>query len=170
MKRFTIVSATVFLIGPNWCDARLIEPWPYDRLMKEADLVVIAQPQTVADSGETTTKNLWKVKFVGVNTTFTINSILKGKHEGQKLTVLHYRVEVDIEDGPGLVAFRLGGRSITTKGAHCGWNACEYLLYLKKRKDGRYEPVSGIIDPRESVREIVFATILNGVSRDPKKK
>jgi hypothetical protein len=30
----------------------------------------------------------------------------------------------------------------------------EYLLFLKKRGDGRYEPVSGRIDPLLSVREL----------------
>jgi hypothetical protein len=32
--------------------------------------------------------------------------------------------------------------------------APEYLLFLKLRKDGRYEPVSGRVDPEFSVREL----------------
>ena len=34
----------------------------------------------------------------------------------------------------------------------------EYLLFLKRLKDGRYEPVSGRIDPAPSVREVSEAS------------
>jgi hypothetical protein len=30
----------------------------------------------------------------------------------------------------------------------------EYMLFLRLRKDGRYEPVSGEIDPALSIREL----------------
>jgi hypothetical protein len=59
-----------------------------------------------------------------------------------------------IRDGPLLAAFRTeAGTGKTGK----GWPvraAPEYLLFLRRLKDGRYEPVSGRIDPALSVREV----------------
>jgi hypothetical protein len=137
-------------------DARGLESWPYKRLFKEADAVVIGRPVSVADSGETTTDNPWKVPFVGVNTTFAVQTVLKGEAGGDKLQLLHYRLKpgVLIEDGPLLVSFRRHGMTITTNKAQIGLARPEYLLFLKKRKDGRYEPLSGATDPALSVREM----------------
>lgn len=30
----------------------------------------------------------------------------------------------------------------------------EYLLFLKRRQDGKYEPLSGRVDPALSIREV----------------
>jgi hypothetical protein len=136
--------------------ARALENWPYDRLFKEADLVVIAEAVSVADAGETTTDNLWKQEFVGVVTTFGVRAQLKGKLEGEKLEVLHFRLpkDVRIQDGPCLVSFRLRGIPVNTEAAKMNLGKPEYLLFLKKGKGGRYEPVSGRTDPALSVREM----------------
>jgi hypothetical protein len=139
--------------------ARRLEDWPYDRLFKEADVVVIAEAVAVADAGETTTENLWKQEFVGVVTTFKVGALLKGKGflgEGEKLEVLHFRLPTDvrIENGPCLVSFRLEGVPIRTKTARMNLGKPEYLLFLKKGQGRRYEPVSGRTDPALSVREM----------------
>ena len=58
-----------------------------------------------------------------------------------------------IFDGPQLIEFR----TPVTMGAGKGKRVLpgsEYLLFLKKMKDGRYEPVSGHIDPADSIREV----------------
>jgi hypothetical protein len=137
--------------------ARLIPSWPYDKLFREADLVVLARPLSSVDSGETRKDNLWKVAFLGVKTEFETNAVLKGKLEGDKLTVLHYRLPkgVLLEDGPMLVTFRLHGLLVETKTAQIGLGRPDYLLFLKRRTDGRYEPVSGPIDPLLSIREVM---------------
>jgi hypothetical protein len=153
------LAATV--LWPADGAARLLEGWPYDRLFKEADLVVIAEAVAVADADETTTDNLWKEKFLGVVTTFKVRAQLKGKGflgEGEKLEVLHFRLPKDvlIQNGPCLVSFRLEGIPIRTKTAKMDLGKPEYLLFLKKGKGGRYEPVSGRTDPALSVREMFY--------------
>jgi hypothetical protein len=59
-----------------------------------------------------------------------------------------------IENGPLLVTFRTKGIHLELAGAPISLGAPEYLLFLKLRKDGRYEPVSGRVDPEFSVREL----------------
>ncbi len=138
------------------CHARLVEDWPYDKLLKAADLVVIGKAVTAADSGEKTTKLFGDIEFVGVNTTFTVRAVLKGEWKKDKLTLFHYRAATGeaILNGPGLVQFRTGGVTLRIgKTANAGRNS-EYLLFLKRRVDGRFEAVSGQVDPDGSVREM----------------
>jgi hypothetical protein len=135
--------------------ARILANWPYDKLMKEADLVVIAVPSKTEDADDKPPEHVWNYEFVGQNTTFEIKSALKGKVDGKSIKVLHFRFGdlkkgLDpndffshvIMDGPCFVAFDLAKP------------ASEHLLYLKLMKDGRYEPVSGRVDPELSVRQL----------------
>jgi hypothetical protein len=138
--------------------ARLIESWPYERLLKEADLVVIARATSAADCEDRTTDNRWKAPFLGVNTTFRVESVLKGKARGRSIRVLHFKLKdgVRIVNGPLLVSFRRTSLELRTKeGGKLGLGVPSYLLFLKVRKDGRYEPVSGRVDPELSVRELL---------------
>jgi hypothetical protein len=151
-----IAAIAVTAAWPPDCFARLIESWPYEKLLRESDLVVIAEAVSTTDSGETTSENIWKAKFVGVITEFKVHSQLKGKLEGTKLQVAHFRLEqgVRIQNGPLLVSFRMKGFTVINDKAKMGIGKPDYLLFLKRRKDGRYEPVSGQIDPLLSVREM----------------
>jgi hypothetical protein len=141
--------------------ARLIESWPYERLFKEADLVVIARVERATETKERLSPADWKVEFIGQETVFTVQTILKGKvKDGRKLPVLHYRLPDDvlIENGPLLVSFR--AEPLVLKGVVNGKafkttvGSPEYMLFLRVRPDGRFEPVSGQIDPALSVREL----------------
>ena len=132
--------------------ARGLENWSYERLSKESDLVVIAKPVQSEDSPDRTKDNLWKIEFIGINTKFDVLHVLKGKSKSAKLTVLHFRANVQIQDGPGFVTFRTKDLRYTledgTKIEAAG--PARYLLFLKKRDDGRYEPVD--ISRRDQVR------------------
>jgi hypothetical protein len=155
--RNVAVAVGVLLLAPVVGEARLIENWPYEKLFKEADLVVIASATCSADSGGIVKLGGWSVDFVGVKTTFIVKHTLKGEADGQTLKVRHFRLKegVLVENGPLLVRFRTErGLSIRAKGFKGSVPKPDYLLFLKRNKDGRYEPVSGRIDPRLSVKEI----------------
>jgi hypothetical protein len=144
--------------------ARLIENWPYERLFKEADLVMIAKAGETADTKDRFSTKDWKVDFVGQETQFVAETILKGKlGADKKLTVLHYRLPkgVNIINGPLLVKFRKEGVALkgTVNGTafKAGIGRPDYMLFLRLRADGRYEPVSGEIDPVLSIRELHLA-------------
>ena len=160
------VAVTSAALGLPKADARLIENWSYERLFREADLAVIARPVSIAQTGEITRDNLWKAEFVGVTTTFEVLARLKGRPAGKRLRVFHYRLRagVRIVSGPLLVSFRLRSLTVRTGGGKFGLGRPDYLLFLKKRKDGRYECVSGQIDPYLAVREI-FAPLPKELGR-----
>jgi hypothetical protein len=153
------IGVPVLLAVPAY--ARLLENWPYERLFKEADLVVIATAGKTTDTKDRFAPKGWHVEFIGQDTPFVAKSVLKGNlGADRKLTVLHYRLPegVAIQNGPLLVRFRndtqmLKG-TINGKAFKAGLGRPEYLIFLRHRKDGRYEPVSGAIDPALSIREL----------------
>jgi hypothetical protein len=156
MHRLAALTLALFFLSLPPAHARRLETWSYDRLLKEADVVVIATAVSSKDSGETFKEKDLHVDFLGVETTFSVEAILKGKVEGDKLKVLHYRLKkgVLVDNGPLLVSFRTQGIEVNLKHGHLHLEQPSYLLFLKKRKDGRYEAVSGQIDPRLCVREM----------------
>jgi hypothetical protein len=145
--------------------ARLTESWPYEKLFKNAELVVLATAVSSEKCSDEFTDHPWPLEFVGVNTTMEIKHVLKGKTDGKKITVLHFRFGdakkgIKAEDariifnGPHFVDFRTKPVTIKIEGENVRVPKPEYMLFLKKLKDGRYEAVSGKIDPQESVREL----------------
>lgn len=147
--------------------ARQIESWSFERLFKESDLIVIAQPVKSIDSTDRLKIKPWENEFLGIITTFTPSKIIKGKLKTPSLTVLHYKTNALIQNGPSLVSFRTKGISYTitaiekegklpskTMSKVVMESPSTYLLFLRKSKDGRYEPVSGQTDPSLSVREL----------------
>lgn len=163
MHRSTWIVLVV-LVG-NWLAstvgvAREIEPWSYERLFKAADLVVIARAMETKDSTDTTSDNPWKTEMLGLDTTLHVRVVVKGAMKGNSVTVLHFRLKDDkpIPDGPLLVSFKRGPIKVQLSDLEGDMSEStvvpEYLLFLRSRKDGRYEPVAGRVDPELSVREL----------------
>ena len=148
-----LVAASIGVcLIPSESRGRFLENWPYDKLMKRSDLVVIAKAVKTEDTNDEPPQHNWQYEFAGQNTTFEVKHVLKGKAAGKQIKVLHFKwgelkKGLDpndpfahiIKNGPLFAAFR-------TK------NSPDYLLYLRALKDGRYEPVSGKIDPKLAVR------------------
>jgi hypothetical protein len=159
MSRTLLLFAVAVSAIGTMAHARILDPWPYDRLMKEADLVVIATPVQNKGSTDTFQVENWKGKFHRIETVFEPGALLKGKLEAKTLTLLHYRFEADPEihnvlDGPMLVHFHIAQPGRLMKMKDGVKDHADYLLFLKKRADGRYEAVSGQIDPALAVREL----------------
>ncbi len=150
MYRFAILAVVAF---PVVAGGRVLEDWPYEKLLRQADVVVIGKAVSSVDSGEKS-----KEGFLGVNTTFDVKGVFKGKVDGKQVKLLHYRIKggnMQRPNGPLLVTFRTTGLVITSKkGDKTMLSPPEYLLFLKSKKDGRYEVVSGQYDPRLSVRQM----------------
>jgi hypothetical protein len=161
MRNSTVAAACLVAVllaaSPKRASARALPYWPYEKLFKEADLVVIAEATAVADSGEKTKLGGWNAECIGMNTTFTPKHVLKGTLKADTFRVLHYRVggEVLIDNGPTLVSFATRKiHLLRGKVGKAGVAKPHYLLFLKKRADGRFEAVSGQVDPSLSVREM----------------
>jgi len=147
-----VLAGLIICSAPS--SARIVESWPYDKLMKEADLVVVARPVKTELTADAAPENNWPLEMVGQDTTFEVKHAFQGKMDGTHIKVLHFKFgnvkkgldpkHRGIPNGPNLVAFRLK-------------EPPEYLLFLKRLKDGRYEPLSGRIDPMYSVRLLASA-------------
>jgi hypothetical protein len=161
--RTLLVAVLAAAVFPWPCGARPFPRWPYERLFKESDVVVIARADSSRDSGGVSTDNPWKLQLQGVDTVFSVRAVLKGKVEGNTLTVFHYRIKPreggdSLDDvvinGPLLVRFRTKDEKLTPAEAAASFGPHEYMLFLKRRADGRTEPVSGQTDPFLSLREM----------------
>ena len=157
----SIVSITLMGIGAF---ARIHEHWSYERLRKEADLIVIATPISVRDTAERTTfpdvvrvdandtnafarslmpPNL--IPAIGVEATFEVLSVLKGVASG-KTFVFHHLREAEKSNrvtygGLGLVTFEAKEKK-------------RFLLFLKRESDGRYAPLTGFTDAVLGVKDL----------------
>ena len=165
-------SGLLTLFAVSLVSARKVEDWSYERLFKEADLVMIGSVQGWGPAKvEWPEKVFDKVRFKGKKTAFHPRSVLKGEEAFPCTWVLHFSYKkgaTPYDDGPSLVTFlkkpllievkprekeeandlkpkRAGNRAVSPP---------EYLLFLKQRKDGMYEPVSGQLDAALSVRAI----------------
>jgi hypothetical protein len=133
-----------------------IDTWPYERLEDQADLIVIAEPKSAIDSGEIVHGALWQTDFIGVNTTFTVTGVIRGRYTQPELILHHLRLPegIQLQNSPFLAKIKLTPILKTTPSGTKRSAQPEYLLFLKKRKDGRYEPVSGTLDSAHAIREI----------------
>lgn len=114
----------------------------FESLRSESDLVVIAD----AISSEDTLERPFHL--IGQNTKFYVRTVLRGKLEGDQLTVFHYRVEAN---APVVDMSMFHGFALLVFD-----NRTPYLLFLKKAPDGRYVPTTGQEEPMFSAYRVVF--------------
>ena len=168
----SLIAATLFLFAVSLGFARKVEDWPYERLFKESDLVMIGSIQ-----GWRTAKAEWPEKIFEKErceakmTAFHPRAGLKGEPAFPCIWVLHFSYKkgaLPYEDGPSLVTFLKKPVIIEVKSKEEGKSKelqlkrtgnslvspPEYLLFLKQREDGNYEPVSGQLDAALSVRAL----------------
>jgi hypothetical protein len=140
--------------------ARFIEMWPYEKLVAESDLVAIVEPienRAATDSFPYATKQS-STDFSATDTRFKVHATLKGGAKSLKeLTVLHftYSKEATIINGPSFILFPVEKRKVSTAfGPPERAQGKIYLAFLKRRPDGRLEPVRGQYDSVLSFREL----------------
>ena len=125
-------------------EARPARAWTYKELLSEADIVAVVDASPPMDTENTDVFLGYPV--VQILTTLTVHVVLKGDTKKESLEFVHYRygkIDRAIINGAQFVHF-LAEKT--------GCSRPKYLVFLKRRKDGRYEAVSGQIDPVDSVR------------------
>ena len=158
-----VAHAMIIIMAPalfvTSAAGRKLEIWSFDRLFKEAEVIVIASAKGTAKSEDTPANEQFKTSLIGQRTTFAIIKTLKGEAGDGPLTVTHFKLKdgVQFNNGPLLVTFRTkgpvieGGQATRFKAV---LSTPQYLLFLKRSDGGRFEPVSGQIDPALSIKEI----------------
>ena len=159
-----------FLVSVGF--ARKVGDWSYERLFNEADLVMIGSVEGWGLAKAQWSEKIFdKARFDAKKTAFTPLLVLKGEPAFVCTWLLHFSYKkgaIPYEDGPGLVTFLKKPMIVEVKSKEeeeakelklkrtgkSLVSSPEYLLFLKERKDGNYEPVSGQLDAAFSVRAI----------------
>jgi len=125
-------------------EARLKRSWTYEQLLSEADMVAVVDASPPKDTENTDV--FLGHPVVQILTTLKVHAVLKGDTKKESLEFVHYRygkTDRPIINGAQFVHFQA---------EKTRYPKPKYLVFLKRRKDGRYEAVSGQIDPVDSVR------------------
>lgn len=158
MKTPTLLLLAFVLSIPTF--ARIIKSWPDEKLKENADLIVVATPILVHDTGEKTAipgirtglqdGSVRPIPAITMETTFEVLSVQKGDKDIQKIVFRHLRRAdkpgkqdaIDAVLMLGLVAFEPKEQK-------------RFLMFLKRETDGRYSSVTGQLDPCGGVK--IFA-------------
>jgi hypothetical protein len=135
------------------CHARPAAVWTYEKLVAEADLVVIATPTETKDMEKTVLPNIQQIgadgervpfPAVGVETTFEVLAVLKGDEKPKTFVLYHLRETKpeNVPNGPQLIA------PFEPKKQQ------RYLLFLRQEADGRFVSVTGPIDAAVGVKDL----------------
>ncbi len=143
--------------------ARPVAVWNYQMLVEQSDVVLIGKVVTSKAVDEKLNHPSFGEMMEGRRTTFQVQGVCKGKAEGETIDVVHFLVKPGrlVPNGPSPAFFRDKGRRLTIEAVD-GLKEKqerleeppEYLLFLKVRKDGKFEPVSGQVDSHWSARKI----------------
>lgn len=172
------------LVASPFAYARLTRAWTPEELRDESDFIGIIEPIANELVDEKLTLGLMRGQLVlpGVNTRFRVELTFKVTRKSflhaiffwrytppTEVTVLHFQqtdAALDVANGPLLVNFPLGPvryEKRTSKdkqeisNVHMSGATPQYLAFLKRRADGRYEPTTGQEDAMDSFRELHIA-------------
>ena len=158
-----------FVVAIILCDtleARPIGVWSYKALAEQADLVLIGTVESIRAVDEKLDQSPFGDILEGRLTTFKVETVLKGNASDAKIELVHFQVQAtkNVPNGPLLATFVSKEHRLTitsVDGVEVKQERLErkpeYLLFLKVRPDGRYEPVSGQVDSSFSARKVLSA-------------
>lgn len=146
-------------------DARLqTKMWGYQQLLETSDLAAIIEPLSTKETkdkfpADSTTPEA--NNFIGLNTTFIVHAVLKGQSPPKNsIVILHFNyadeMTMNLRNGARFVHFEPGPylRIGNSRDNIAFFANPTWLAFLKQRKDGRYEPVTGFYDAAYSFREL----------------
>lgn len=133
------------------------EPWSFEKLRERADVVAIVQKES-SEKSRTVIDGLPETdKLVPVETSMRVLLYLKGDRKETTLRVAHYESRGQVDGGIRAFEFEQREMKVIFERQRSGLVLYEpeYMIFLKARKDGRYECISQANDPRESIRLVV---------------
>jgi hypothetical protein len=128
--------------------------WPYERLFKESDVVLIGTYEETKDADEIYNVPDSDIKVRIVKSKLKSDQVLKGEFKGDSIEFRHWAPlrghSVDGAPSP----LRLAERKVYTQNDKHIDVTLQYLVFLRRTKDGQYEPVSGIIGAVFAIKEL----------------
>jgi len=168
---FRHIAFLLILFGAmNRADGRAVRLWSYEELIQTSDLVAIVEPLSSEDTKDVyagTPYGRPLDHFLGHNTKFKVHAVLKGIHSPDKpLIVLHFSYSKEVTfvaNGARFIRFISGPLQFKKQvlkdekevgGVTVYAEEPVWLAFLKKKADGRYEPVTDPYDSMDSFREL----------------
>ncbi|MEO6053439.1 MAG: hypothetical protein ABIP97_05445 [Chthoniobacterales bacterium] len=165
--RFLPFLLLFFVLLQN-SEARVVSSMSYEELTKKADVIVIIEPIKNESCSDKYTGQLYghaSGDFAGINTTFKVYAVLKSLVKVEEpFVVLHFISKKVIPyNGPNFARFFPGPLQFEKKvlkgkneigGITSYQEAPMWIAFLKKRDDGRYEPITEPYDSAYSFKEL----------------
>jgi hypothetical protein len=168
---FVVVLATML-------SARPVRVWNQQELFDESDFVAIVtadHPVSVPNTHEFLTSNKHMDEYLQQHeSTLTVHAVLKGDRALKSVALVHFLKRTSIkwgmENGPNYVWMATPTNDEQIKDQERKPN---YLVYLRSRADSKFEPVTGQMDPADSVvRLILFPErdpAMDGIEEEPER-
>jgi hypothetical protein len=170
-KRVRLIIIVSVLLGlcSSTLFARRVQVLSYEELVAKADVVAIVQPidnQPTKDTFPGNSGGYATADFAATNTRFEVLALLKGDGESpEDLTVLHFGYSKPSirPNGANFIRFVVGPLQYEKRAVKDGTpiggvtmflQEPVWLAFLKRREDGRFEPVTGHYDSARSFREL----------------
>ncbi len=168
MPRYWFSILLLWFICAAPCFARPVRFWPYEKLVAESDVVAIVEPvenMPAPDAFSGYSYGHPTNDFAATDTRFQIHAVFKGDAT-YGLTVLHFSYSTNvtsIDDGASFIQFYTGPLQYEERAVKDGkpvggitvfHQQPIWIVFLKRRGDGRFEPVTGQYDSAYSFREL----------------
>lgn len=151
--RFAI--CLLFMLGYSpIASAQSVRAWTQQECFDESNLVAIVSaeaPAKVPNTLQIVTKDKSNARmFQQHETKLRIVSVLKGKNAPKSIVLVHLLPQRGYE---GMMGYPSTIRLLESAANHTN-DRGTYLVYLSVRDDGKAEPVTGHVDPTQSVRRL----------------
>ena len=164
----SIIALQVLMTIPS--HARLKATVSYSQLVAKSDMVVMIEPIKSEVTGDPYPGQLYgfaQKNFVATSTTFRVHAYLKGGDASvEEITILHFHYSElvgGMANGASFITFVTGSLQDEKRGLIGDKPIGEvsvykqqpvWLAFLKKRSDGRYDPISNPYHSADSFRRI----------------
>lgn len=147
MKNMFMLLTLLMTAIASTADARIHEAWHYDRLSKEAELIVIAIPIENKKTSKTSKLPNISPEIIAKSqmTTFIVLGTLKGTLNEKTFILHHYYIDPPqfFVNGPMLVNFEINKNKNLA-----------YILFLKNESGNTYVTMSSQTDPADSIQRV----------------
>jgi len=150
------------------CVARMVPMWSYEKLVAESDVVAIVEPVENKPAQDTFPGYSYghpTNHFAATDTRFKVHTVFKGD-AAKEMTVLHFSYSTNVTiivNGASFIQFFTEPLQYEKRAVKDGkpvggimtfQQQPVWIAFLKRRSDGRFEPVTGQYDSAYSFREL----------------
>lgn len=141
--------------------ARGVRAWTQQELFDESDFVAIvtsAKPVPVPNTHDFVTNDSAMSDYLQQHESkLEVLAVLKGDQRPQSVILVHFlkRRDIDWEMGNGPSYVWMGRTTLSQANGLASERLPRYLVYLRKGRDGKYEPTTGNMDPADSIVRIL---------------